>query len=70
MSFLFPKPQKPQPLPALPTREDPAIQERLKEERLKRKRRLGLGQTILTAGLGDTLAPVDRPTLLGQAGAG
>ena len=68
MGFLFPKPPKPQPLAPLPTREDPSIKARKEEERQARKRRLGLGQTILTAGLGDTPAPVSRATLLGQTG--
>ena len=47
-------------------REDPATGERRERDRQARKRRQGLGRTILTAGLG--AAPVTRASLLGQVG--
>ena len=68
MGFIFspPKP-KVEPLPPLPTSEDPAVKRRKEELRLAQKRRRGRAATILTGGLGDTsMAPVERKTLLGE----
>lgn len=67
MGSLFGGPDipSPKPLPPIPTRSDPAIAARKREEELALRRRQGFGQNILTTGLGDTSpAPVARETLL------
>ena len=67
MGSLFSGPDipAPKPLPPIPTRDDPAIARRKREEELALRRRQGFGQNILTSGLGDTSpAPVSRESLL------
>lgn len=63
-------PKKPEPLPPLPERDDPAIQEARDKERISRKRRKGRASTILTRpGLGsedEDENPVPKAKLLGE----
>lgn len=56
-------PKLPPPAP-VPEREDPAIAEAARRQRLAEKRRRGVRSTLLTGGLGDTADPnVRRPSL-------
>ncbi len=67
MSFLFPSPPKPPKLPPVPSRDDEAVAEARRRQRLAARLRKGRASTILTSGqgvLGE--APVVRKTLLGQ----
>lgn len=61
---LFSSPKKPAPLPPLPTREDPSIAAAAEKKRLAEGKRKGIGDTIVTGGLGITTDPtVNRPNL-------
>lgn len=66
-SFLSPpKPPTPTPPPPLPTREDPAVAEAARRERLAAAQRRGRRATLITGGQGaEGEAPVERKTLLG-----
>jgi hypothetical protein len=69
MGSMFSGPDIPavKPLPPLPSRDDPAIAQRKREEEMALRRRRGFGRNILTSGLGDTSpAPVSREGLLSK----
>jgi hypothetical protein len=60
-------PKAPPPPTPPPTMADPSIAEAARKERLSRKRRGGIKDTILTGGLGDTSDPsLDQKRLLGS----
>lgn len=68
MSFLFGQPSLPkvEPLPPVPTADDPAIEEARRKELAAEQARSGAQSTILTSGLGDAApAPVAYQTILG-----
>ena len=55
------------PPPAAPEAEDPAIQEKAKQEKLRRARAAGLSSTVLTSGRGVSEEALTQPkTLLGS----
>lgn len=64
MSFLVPKARKPDPLPATPTREDPAVEEARRKELIAASKRRGRG-AHLVAGELEEAAPVGQKRLLG-----
>lgn len=66
MGSLFSSPKMPAPAPVAPppTREDPAIEEAKRKQRMIEGQRRGRAATIVTGGLGDTgEAEIKRPTL-------
>lgn len=65
--FSPPKPVLPPPPPPLPSREDIRIQDKKKAQGALDKKRAGIGDSILTSGLGVTeAAKVKKPSLLGS----
>jgi hypothetical protein len=55
--------------PPMPVgRDDPAIDEAGRKRRAAAALRMGMGQTRLTPGLGDTSAGSQKPRLLGEVG--